>query len=461
MNSPSETGRLERLGFYTFFTGQNMIYLFVTIFLTVYFTSVLGIPAAVVGLILLVARVWDAVNDPLLSIVIEKARFRGGKFKPWVNSVALLVPVFTVLIFSFGDQLAEAALWVRVTYATVIYIAWGMLYTVSDAPAFSLATVMTNDVNERTSIYSIARTFALVGMVVAMVGAPMLVQATHGNWFKVALIISVPAMFFMVAIRGCKERHVLTQPVPRLGEIFGVLFGNRQLLYFIIAFVLINGSNFAFTLMPFIARDVFADPGKTPVFMLAMIAPAALAAPLVPFVVRRFGRVNTFRMTAVATAVLGVLCWLPGYESIQIFIVFTALKAIALAFVMVLPAIMVADCIEYSYVQTGKRMESVAFAAQTFANKASTALGGAVAMGILGAVGFVESTGGELITQPEAVINGMWSVLNLGATVGAIAGLIVFWKGYSLTEDYLEALKTGEQSMDSDVKSEDAVGAVS
>jgi len=119
-----ETRRLERLSYYTFFTGQNIIFMFVTIFISVYYTSVLGLSAGTVGIIFLLARVWDALNDPILSILVERSRFSGGKFKPWVNAIAWAVPLATVLVFAFGDYLAEQPMWLRITYAFITYVGW-------------------------------------------------------------------------------------------------------------------------------------------------------------------------------------------------------------------------------------------------------------------------------------------------------------------------------------------------
>lgn len=171
-NSNYETSFRERVSYYTFFTGQNIIFMFVTIFISIYYTSVLGLSAGTVGIIFLLARVWDAVNDPILSVLVERSRFKGGKFKPWVNAIALAVPLATVLVFAFGDYLAEQPMWLRIVYAFITYVGWGMLYTVSDAPAYAIGTVMTNNKDERNVIYSFVRFGGFVGMVIAMISAP-------------------------------------------------------------------------------------------------------------------------------------------------------------------------------------------------------------------------------------------------------------------------------------------------
>ncbi|WP_417527675.1 MFS transporter [Marinomonas shanghaiensis] len=437
-----ETRRLERLSYYTFFTGQNIIFMFVTIFISVYYTSVLGLSASTVGIIFLLARVWDALNDPILSILVERSRFSGGKFKPWVNAIAWAVPLATVLVFAFGDYLAEQPMWLRITYAFITYVGWGMLYTVSDAPAYAIGSVMTQNKDERNVIYSFVRFGGFVGMVIAMISAPWLVEKLGGKWTLAAVIMCTTAMLLMLTIRRVKERHVVEQDVPTLRQIVHTVIGNKYLLMFILAFVFIGGSNFAFTLMPYIARDVYNDPSLSGLLLFAMIGPAMLASPLVPIGIRKIGKINTFALASAALAVLSIITWLMGYEYLEVFIALTMLKAIALGVTLIMPSIFIADCIEYGYIRSGQRLEAVTFATQTFANKATTAVGGAIAMGYLAMVGFIESTGGTVVQQPQQVIQGMWDALNLGNAIGATIGLVIFLYSYKLTDKILEDMKT-------------------
>lgn len=446
-NTNYETSRHERLSYYTFFTGQNIIFMFVTIFISIYYTSVLGLSAGTVGVIFLLARVWDAVNDPILSIMVERSRFKGGKFKPWVNAIAWGVPIATVLIFAFGDYLSEQTMWLRVTYAFITYVGWGMLYTVSDAPAYAIGSVMTQNKDERNVIYSFVRFGGFVGMVIAMVSAPWLVEKLGGKWTLAAVIMCITAMILMLTIRTVKERHVVEQEVPTLKQILGTVTGNKYLLMFILAFVFIGGSNVAFTLMPYIARDVFNDSSLSSLFLFAMIGPAMLASPLVPIGIRKVGKIATFAWASAALAILSVITWILGYEHIELFIALTMIKAIALGVTLIMPSIFIADCIEYGYIRSGKRLEAVTFATQTFANKATTALGGAIAMGYLAMVGFVQSTGGAVVQQPPQVIQGMWDALNLGNAIGATTGLAIFLYSYKLTDQVLANLKPDNLSV--------------
>jgi len=440
-NSNYETSFRERVSYYTFFTGQNIIFMFVTIFISIYYTSVLGLSAGTVGIIFLLARVWDAVNDPILSVLVERSRFKGGKFKPWVNAIAWAVPLATVLVFAFGDYLAEQPMWLRIVYAFITYVGWGMLYTVSDAPAYAIGTVMTNNKDERNVIYSFVRFGGFVGMVIAMISAPWLVEKLGGKWTLAAVIMCFTAMLLMLTIRKVKERHGVEQEIPSLKQILGTVTGNKYLLMFILAFVFIGGSNVAFTLMPYIARDVFNDPSLSGLFLFAMIGPAMLASPLVPIGIRKVGKIATFAWASAALCILSLITWVIGYEHIEAFVALTMIKAVALGVTLIMPSIFIADCIEYGYIRSGKRLEAVTFATQTFANKATTAVGGAIAMGYLAMVGFIETTAGNAVQQTPAVIQGMWDALNLGNAIGATIGLAIFLYSYKLTDKVLADLK--------------------
>lgn len=434
------TSKRERAGYYSYFIGQNIVYIFVTLYLSVYYTTALGIPAGVVGTILLVARVWDAINDPMLSIFVEKARFKGGKFKPWIKAVAILVPVATVLIFAFTDTVAAAPMALRIAYATTTYIAWGMLYTISDAPAFALATVMTHNMDERNIIMSLSRMFAMVGIFIAMIGGPAILGSLGNSWVLTALILSVIGFLFMIQVAAAKERVKSDQESPKLKDILGAIFKNRYLMIFVIAIVVTNGFNFGMTITPFIANDVFKNPNATSAIMAIGLLPMLIAAPLLPRLVRKFGKINIFRYSMLSIVVFSLIMYFVGYSNFTIFLVLSLLKGILGGFSMVIGSLFFADCIEFDYFTKGTRFEAATFAAQTFSNKATAAISGAGAMWLLAMFGFKEAVAGEVVVQSQKVVDGMWAIFNLGPAFGALVALVIFWKFYDLTEDKLISL---------------------
>ena len=194
-----QTTKSERAGFLSYFFGQNALFFMVTYLAALYYTTVLGIPLAISATIFLFARIWDGVNDPLLSILVEKARLKGGKFLPWLKSVAFILPIATILIFGFTDALINSTLTIRVIYATVTYTLWGMVYTISDVHGFALATVMSSNQNEKTTLLSLSRMIALVGLLTSSFLVQGIIDKT-GSWTTSAIIVAIGSFVFLFGI---------------------------------------------------------------------------------------------------------------------------------------------------------------------------------------------------------------------------------------------------------------------
>ncbi len=438
----TRTSKGERIGYYSYFTGQNMIYIFVTLYLSLYFTTVLGIPAGTVGLIFLIARVWDAVNDPLLSVFIEKVRFKSGKFKPWIKSVTILIPILTILNFSFSGVLQGSSQGIRTAYALIVYIAWGMVYTISDAPAYALATVMTDVSNEKNRLITFSKLSGMLGLLVSMVVAPILVDRLNGNWMLVAVIISVIAFGFLVWINGAKERITSDAHTPSLGDILRVIFKNKYLLIIVLTIVVMNGFNFSMTITPFLADYIYEDPSLTSIIMGLSVLPIVIVSPMIPRLVERFGKNKLMVFALASTLVLSLVTLLIARESFVLFLLLSILKFLLSGPMLIITALYFSDIIDYEFYTSGKRLEAVTFSIQTFSNKLVSAIAGAVPMFILGLIGFVESTGDELVVQTPEVINGIWVIYHGGPAVGALISLVIFLKYYKLDEKKLEAMKS-------------------
>lgn len=438
------TKKSERMGYYSYFLGQNIIYIFVTLFLSVYYTSALGIPPAAVATILLVARVWDAINDPMLSIFIEKANLKGGKFKPWIKSVAFLIPVLTVLLFSFTSVLAGSTLGFRIAFASVTYILWGMVYTISDAPAFALATVMTSDMDEKNSIISFSRIGALIGILIAMVAGPIVVDLVGGNWLIASVILSVLAFIFLIQVNRTTERVKSKQHSPTLKQIVGAIVGNKYLVVIVATIVLMNGFNFGMTVTPFLAEHVFGDVKLTSAIMGISILPMLVGALLLPRFAKKYGKNILMKFSMVIVIVFSLITFFVAKENITLFLILALTKGLLSSFVLIIGTLYFADAIEYEFYKSGSRFEAAVFSAQTFSNKAMGAVAGAGGMYLLALFGFKESMAGEVVVQTQQAIDGIWMTYTIGPVIGATLALVVFAVFYDMDEKKLK--KMGEES---------------
>ncbi len=147
-NTGFMTSKKERFAYCLFFLGQNILWGYAGYVET--FLTDIGMAAATAAFVLLVPKLWDAVNDMLFGYIIDRSRFKNGqKFIPWVKIGVTAVGITTVVLFAIPESVDQA---IKVVWFLVAYIVFDISYTILDAPAYAVTTVMTSNVQERTSI---------------------------------------------------------------------------------------------------------------------------------------------------------------------------------------------------------------------------------------------------------------------------------------------------------------------
>ena len=140
--------------------GKDMVYMLSASYVLYYFQDLLGVSAIAMGIILLVARIFDAFNDPIMGVVVAKTRTRWGKFRPWLLIGTLTNAVVLFLMFAAPPSLDAAGL---TAYAAIAYILWGVTYTMMDIPYWSMIPAFTRSGRERENLTTLARSAAGVG----------------------------------------------------------------------------------------------------------------------------------------------------------------------------------------------------------------------------------------------------------------------------------------------------------
>ena len=162
--------------------GKDMVYMLSASYVLYYYQDILGVSAVAMGVILLIARIFDAFNDPLMGVIVEKTKTRWGKFRPWLMIGTLLNAVILFLMFAAPPALSGGGL---VAYAAVFYILWGVTYTMMDIPFWSMIPAFTESGKERENLTTLARSCAGVGSalitVITMIAVPALGKLFLGN----------------------------------------------------------------------------------------------------------------------------------------------------------------------------------------------------------------------------------------------------------------------------------------
>lgn len=415
----------ERAAYGGYFAGQNFLLIIVLNFLMLFYTDHVGISAASAGLLFLVARIWDAVNDPIMGMVIDKVNLKSGKFKPWINSVIFLLPLATILLFSSpADSPGGRLLWAWLTY-----IVWGMIYTVSDIPIFALATVMTPNHDERIRIISTGRLAAGIGgLAGAILITPLKVQV---GWTPALIILSLAVMTIMVPVKyKTVERVHYERKTASAGDVLRSLLKNRYLLLIYVIIILTNITNSTSATMVYFVTYNLNNELLIPLISLAAASSFIILPPFLPILIRKLGKRNIFLTLMIFSILSSVVFYFAGYTNLVIVFIFVMFKYIALNLPVIMMAMFTTDCLEYGFKMTGERYEGIVFSVQTFSIKMTLAL-----QGVIGAFALSRSNYLPNEIQSEETLKEIWRMNTLYPLVGQIAAVVLFWLFYTLKEE--------------------------
>ena len=244
------TGK-ELTGYLVGLAGQNIIYNIIAGGLQYYWQSIIFLPAMAISVIFFVARVWDAINDPMMGSIVDHTRTKWGKCKPYLMFVPIPIGIITILTFcnkTYTDYTSTGAHVLIIAWAAISYILWGMCYTVGDIPLWGVTSLMTDDENDRAKALSLARIVAnlgAIGMLITFAGkalSPMfqekkgldLIHADKMSYIIIAVILTIFAtILFQFSGFSVKERVQQSEKKYTMKENFKIAISNdpfRRLL---------------------------------------------------------------------------------------------------------------------------------------------------------------------------------------------------------------------------------------
>lgn len=408
----------EKLSYWIYFFGQNMFYGLVAINMQTFFSDV-GITATAIAVIMFFTKVWDAVNDPLLGIIVDKVHFKSGRFLPWLRISLPLITVSSVFFFFLPVSGSPV---IKIAWATIAYVAWSMSYTLCDVPIFVLPISMTDNVEERSQLLTTGRFFAMVGITGTSMLLPML-QARMG-WIIVGLIFTAIAVVAMLPllITG-KERYVARTEKPiSLKQMFTYVSKNKFLLIFYGALLLSGLLNFMQYIHIYFARICLGDQDYASIINLILMIPLIVSGIVIPVILKKVDKYNLYIFSNITAALLGIVLYLVGYSNLIFLYVMLLIQGFFTGANNILLFTFTPDCIEYGTYHTGERAEGVAASVQTFFSKLIGSVSGPIAMLILSGFGFVE---GENAIQPASVTGGLWLLYTIFPAVGMLLAVAV------------------------------------
>lgn len=443
----------EKRSFLTGLAGQNIVYCMIgASFFTYFMTDIAMFPPAVVTVLLLLMKIWDGVNDPIIGSIVDRHRFKNGeKLRPLLKYTPVPVGIFTVLIFVvFSTE--ESLLWLRVSYFVIMYLCWDITYTMQDVAIWGMTAVVSPDSDERDKFVQWARSVGSVfyGVFSAMIPMVMeMVAKKSGN--SLALMTVVFAAIFglggaLVSAKcyAAQERVRLVKPEAQqtsFFECFRLLFQNKMLMLVTLANLF---GSFAFgnsLITHFFKYKIPSDflgegsligaLGLTTIYSALTYAPSFLGMIFADKLKKLCkGYRNLLIVIQIFTIIGKVAAFLIGFEgkNLIIGIIIMAICSIPSGASGIAQTSLFCDSVDYMEWKTGKRTEGVTFAMQTFFTKISSGITGGLATMALGVLGYkaVEDVPGAVYigTQTQAFEIWIWPLVMLTPAFAALLYII-------------------------------------
>lgn len=423
--------------------GKDMVYSIVAGYLMYYYDTVLGISATFIGVLFMVARILDAVNDPFMGIIVEKTNTRFGKFRPWLVIGTVLSAISLYFMFSVPRGLSGVPLLV---YASVAYIVWGTTYTLMDIPFWSMIPAISQSGKDRETISVVGRSCAGVGFAIptalTMVLVPILGNGDKRLGFQIfaAIIAVLFILSTVINVTNVKEISKVKLETPTIREMFGQLFRNDQALIVVITIVIFNASVYlTSTLAVYFFEFDIGNEKLVGIFGTVGGATQILSMMLLPAFRKKFKRMTIFA-GAIMIALIGyALLFLLGTFNITN-IIFLGLAAVIIYFgfglATVLTTVFLADTVDYGQWKSGQRSESVVFSMQTFVVQLASAISVLIAGVGLDVVGIDT----EASLQTNQALLGLRILMIVFPMIGLIVSVLYFKKKYKLSEDRMEQI---------------------
>ncbi|MDR2822877.1 MAG: MFS transporter [Acholeplasmatales bacterium] len=386
-----------------------------------------GFEPWMVTIILIITKVWDAVNDPLGGIVIERSKFKSGKYIPWLKLGVFALPVLLIMFFALQPNWPTP---IKVVYIVAFYVLVEGVFTFTDIPLFGLTLSCTNIVEERTYIFSRSGFFSGIGLLLAFLIFQLLHEVLHWDYIYLGIIFAGLYFVFSVWLPfNGKERFLPNQKEKtKFKDIFQALARNKYLIIYYFALLISFGTSTIQGVVVYLSRYVLKDPSLLTYAMLATIAPIFVVPFFIPYFAKKFDKFRLFIFFNIGTIVTSILAYFIGYTNLTAFFIMTIIRGIFFVGISLMAYGFTADIIEYGHYAKGVRAEGVSYSIQTFSAKLISALQAAIVTVSLQIMNFKTDPNLDWfeIEQPKSVETGVWLLFTLIPCIGAILGVFLF-----------------------------------
>ena len=434
-------GIRDKIGYALGDLGCNLSFSLISAFMLDFYTQYIGIPGAIWSVIIIVTKVWDGVNDPIMGGIMDSVRIgrSGSKFKPWMSIAAIGLTVTGALVFL---PVPNAALWLKVTLCIVTYLLWDICYTLMNVPYGSLSAAITADPLERTSLSTWRSIGAAIGGGISML-LPLLLYDDNQNlngdiliWVALAMG-AVALVVYILCIKMTTERVVVPperrEKINYLKTLKGFIT-NRPLL----ALCLASFASIVFFLSStqtakWLFQIHFHNTDMISVATIISYLPMVFFIPFTSKLVAKFGKKYSVGMPfalSIVAAVVMLCIPIPGNQTgMIIYIVGLMLIQTGGGMFNLITWAMVNDCIDYQQLKTGMREEGSVYAMYSLFRKIAQGVSLSLPLLCMQAVGYnpqADPIGNQDPGVPEAMVKMSIGLMLIGAVIMFVSFMLIY-----------------------------------
>ena len=427
--------------------GCNMSFAFINSYLMVFYVTCMKIDAGHFAIIILLAKIFDAINDPIIGGLCDATKpGKEGKFKPWIKWASLPLLVSSILMFIYAPN---APYGVKVAMCLGLYCVWSISYTSVNVPYGSMQSVITTNPSERSALSTWRSIGALLAQAPIMIVLPMLVYDENDNprgelFVLFVAIMGVIGFISFILVRKMTVERV--EPAAGNSQKFNYLqtlvsfFKNRHMLgvtistvsYLALMMTVTNSLQYVF--MCFFKN--------TKLISLATILaglPVVLGIVLVKPASKKFSKKQLCTYPFLISAVASGVATFVRFENPYIWIALISVAMFGASFYMVLMWALVADCIDFQEQQTGRREEGSIYATYSLFRKIAQGVGASLVSLAIKMTGYNQHA--DALSQAAGVPEKIYFVTGLLPFIGSIICLVSMHFLYTLEDKPQEESK--------------------
>lgn len=369
--------------------------------------SILGADIAVVGVLILIAKIVSAVFDPIVGNMVDRSKSKHGKFKSMIMYSIIPLLVLTAVVFvdvPFKENKAVTYVWIFVTY-----LIWSLAMTLGDVPSQGIASVLTPNPTERTNVVSISNTFKQIGFSACVVVVPIVclivpngskVIGFEGEtdtpmigseyfWTAVLTAVLGCVLFALIPMLNKERVPYVSGEKTTTKDMIHALKNNKPLMLVIISYFLGFGRQMAMGIQVQAANVLLGSQNLVAVLGIVTAIGSMVSMAICPVLIKKLGEKKVYLIMSFYGFVVSVLSFIVGFLWFRnpdnmvltvLFYLFLFLIGLQFGAVTLMPMIMTADCVDYYEYETGKRMEGAAYSVLTLTIKVCLALGTALGL---------------------------------------------------------------------------------